>query len=151
MEQKLRLVQSVSGRVEKRSAERRRLQVAGQIIWKDGRGQTRLAAVTTRDVSDHGASIECRSELNLPLYRMVYFQVDRHLRNRAELPEVMRKHSVLAVVFRIGACSEATGSPSEYGIRLMVEPKRTPVTRPSVTRPAVTRPAATHPAVTLTA
>ena len=146
MEQKLRLVQGVSGRVEKRSTERRRLQVAGQIIWKDGRGQTRLAAVTTRDVSEHGASIECRSELNLPLYRMVYFQVDRHLRNRADLPEALRKHSVLAVVFRIGPCSEATGSPSEYGIRLMVEPKRAAVTRPAITRPAVT-----HPAVTRTA
>jgi hypothetical protein len=124
MEQKLRLVQGVNGRVEKRSSERRRLQVPGQIVWKDGRGQTRITAVNTRDVSDIGAAIECRGELNLPMYRLVYFQVERYMRNRADLPDALRKQSVLAVVFRIGPCNEATGSPTEYGIRLMVEPKR---------------------------
>ena len=129
MEQRLRLVQGVSGRVEKRSAERRRLQVPGQIVWKDGRGQTRMASVVTRDVSEVGASIECRGDLNLPLYRMVYFQVDRHVKNRPDLPDAFRKQSVLAVVFRVGLCSEGTGTPIEYGIRLMIEPRRAAVTR----------------------
>ena len=129
MEQRLRLVQGGNNRVEKRSAERRRVQVPGQIVWKDGRGQTRIAAVTTRDVSEHGVSIECRGELNLPRYRLVYFQVDRQARQRPDLPESLRKQSVLSVVFRIGPCSEVTGAPTEYGIRLMVEPRRVPVAR----------------------
>ena len=129
MEQKLRLVQGVAGRAEKRSADRRRVQVPGQIVWKDGRGQTRLAAVVTRDVSEHGASIECREELNLPLYRLVYFQVDRHVRNRSDLPEALRRTSVLSAIFRIGPCSEVTGAPTEYGLRLLVEPRRTAAAR----------------------
>ncbi len=129
MEQRLRLVQGVAGRVEKRSAERKRVQVPGQIVWRDGRGHTRLAAVVTRDVSDHGASIECREELNLPLYRLVYFQVDRHVRNRPDLPDSLRKQSVLSVVFRVGPCSDVTGAPTEYGLRLMVEPRRAAASR----------------------
>lgn len=129
MEQKLRLVQGVAGRAEKRSADRRRVQVPGQIVWKDGRGQTRLAAVVTRDVSEHGASIECREELNLPLYRLVYFQVDRHVRNRSDLPEALRRPSVLSAVFRVGPCSDVTGAPTEYGLRLLVEPRRTAAAR----------------------
>lgn len=129
MEQRLRLVQGVSGPVEKRSAERRRVQVPGQIVWKDGRGQTRMATVITRDVSEQGASIECRGDLNLPLYRLVYFQVDRHVRNRPDLPETLRKQSVLSAVFRVGPCSDVTGAPTEYGLRLMVEPRRPAATR----------------------
>lgn len=129
MEQRLRLVQGVNGRVEKRSAERRRVQVPGQIVWKDGRGQVRMSAVVTRDVSDHGATIECRGDLNLPLYRLVYFQVDRHIRNRPDLPEALRKQSVLSAVFRVGPCSDVTGAPTEYGLRLMVDPQRAAATR----------------------
>lgn len=129
MEQRLRLVQGVGGRVEKRSAERRGVQVPGQIVWKDGRGQTRMATVVTRDVSDHGALVECRGDLNLPLYRLVYFQVDRHARHRPDLPETLRKQSVLSVVFRVGPCSDVTGAPTEYGLRLMVAPRRAAATR----------------------
>lgn len=128
MEQRLRLVQGTTGRVEKRAAERKRVQVPAQVVWKDGRGQTRLASVMTRDVSEHGASIECRGDLNLPLYRLVYFQVDRHARNRPELPEILRKNSVLSAVFRVGSSAEA-GAPMEYGLRLMVEPRRAAATR----------------------
>jgi hypothetical protein len=129
MEQRLRLVQGATGRIEKRAAERRRVQVPAQIVWKDGRGQTRMATVMTRDVSEHGASVECRGDLNLPLYRLVYFQVDRYARNRAELPEILRKNSVLSAVFRVGATSDTTGAPAEYGLRLMVEPRRAAATR----------------------
>jgi hypothetical protein len=129
MEQRLRLVQGATGRIEKRAAERRCVQVPAQIVWKDGRGQTRIAAVMTRDVSEHGASVECRGDLHLPLYRLVYFQVDRYARNRAELPDILRKNSVLSAVFRVGTTNDATGSPSEYGLRLMVEPRRAAATR----------------------
>ena len=129
MEQRLRLVQSGIGRIEKRAGERRPVRVPGQIVWKDGRGQTRMTAVVTRDVSENGASIEVRGELNLPLYRLVYFQVDRNARNRSDLPESLRKQNVLSAVFRVGPCSEVTGVPTEYGLRLMVEPRRAAATR----------------------
>jgi hypothetical protein len=129
MEQRLRLVQGATGRIEKRTAQRTRVQVPAQIVWKDGHGQTRMASVLTRDVSECGASFECRGDLNLPLYRLVYFQVDRHARNRPDLPEILRKNSVLSAIFRVGPCSEVTGAPTEYAVRLMVEPRRAAATR----------------------
>lgn len=123
IEQKLRLVQGGGGRTDKRSTERRRIEVPGQIAWKDGRGQTRIAPVVTADVSEHGVKIECRSGLAIPLYRLVYFQVDKHLRNRTDLPETLRKQSVLSAIFRVGPSSEVTGAPTEYALRLLVEPQ----------------------------
>ena len=127
IEQKLRLVQGGGGRTDKRSTERRRIQVPGQIAWKDGRGQTRIAAVVTADVSEHGVKIECRSGVAIPLYRLVYFQIDKHLRNRADLPETLRKQSVLSAIFRVGPSSEVTGAPTEYALRLLVEPQSSSV------------------------
>jgi hypothetical protein len=127
IEQKLRLVQGGGGRTDKRSTERRRIQVPGQIAWKDGRGQTRIAPVVTADVSEHGVKIECRSGLAIPLYRLVYFQVDKHLRTRVDLPETLRKQSVLSAVFRVGPSSEVTGAPTEYALRLLVEPQTSAV------------------------
>jgi hypothetical protein len=127
IEQKLRLVQGGGGRTDKRSTERRRIQVPGQIAWKDGRGQTRLAAVVTADVSEHGVKIECRSGVAIPLYRLVYFQIDKPLRNRADLPETLRKQSVLSAIFRVGPSSEVTGAPTEYALRLLVEPQTSSV------------------------
>jgi hypothetical protein len=127
MEQKLRLVQSAQvNRVEKRAVERRHLAVPGQIVWKDARGATRMASVVTRDVSDLGVSVECVQGPAIPLYRMVYFQVDRSVRHRTDLPEVLRKSNVLSAVFRVGASSQRTGAPSEYALRLLVEPERKP-------------------------
>jgi hypothetical protein len=125
MEQRLRLVQG-GVRQEKRAVERRPMRVPGQIVWKDHRGQTRMASVVTRDVSEHGVSFECRTALMVPLYRLVYFQVDRHLRNHPDLPAPLRKQSVLSAVFRVGVASERTGTPTEYALRLLVEPQTRP-------------------------
>lgn len=123
MEQRLRLIQGSAGRSDnKRSAERRRVQVPGQIVWKDHRGQTQMAAVVTRDVSENSVSIECRTGLRIPMYRLVYFQVDRLSRHKAELPDALRKQTVLSAIFRVGAPSEATGTPTEYALRLLAEP-----------------------------
>jgi hypothetical protein len=124
MEQRLRLVQGGQGRSDKRVAERRRLEVPGQIVWKDARGTTRMASVVTRDVSEHGVCVECLSGTPIPQYRLVYFQIDRDSRHRAELPAALRKTSVLSAVFRVGACQQATGAPKEYALRLLVEPER---------------------------
>jgi hypothetical protein len=104
------------------------MRVPAQIVWKDHRGQTRMASVVTRDVSEHGVSFECRAGLTVPLYRLVYFQVDRHLRNHPELPKTLRKQNVLSAVFRVGECSQKTGTPIEYAIRLLVDPQTTEAT-----------------------
>jgi hypothetical protein len=130
MEQRLRLVQNSGARPEQRATERRRIQVPGQIVWKDHRGQTRMAAIVTKDVSEQGVSFECRTGLMVPLYRLVYFQIDRHVRNRPDLPAALRKQNVLSAVFRVGACSEKTGTPTEYALRLLVEPKVAATTAP---------------------
>ena len=123
MEQRLRLVQG-SSRYEKRIEDRLRIAVPGQILWKDARGSTRMAAVMTRDVSPHGVSVECQGGMPIPLYRLVYFQVDRNARNRTDLPAPLRKSTVLSAVFRVGPYSDQTGAPSEYALRLLVEPER---------------------------
>lgn len=123
MEQRLRLVQGgQQPRGDKRTSDRRRLEVPGQIVWKDARGTTKFASVMTRNVSEHGVAVECLNGAAIPLYRLVYFQVDREARNRAELPEALRKPNVLSAIFRVGPYSQRTGSPSEYALRLLVEP-----------------------------
>ena len=123
MEQRLRLVQTTGPRLDNRASERRRVAVPGQIVWKDARGSTRMVPVMTRDVSEHGVSVECQIATAIPLYRLVYFQVDRDARQSVELPRTLRKANVLSAVFRVGECSEVTGAPTEYALRLLVEPE----------------------------
>jgi hypothetical protein len=98
--------------------------VPGQIIWKDAAGATRMASVTTRDVSDTGVSLADAKGPAIPMYRIVYFQVDRTARHRPDLPAILRKPNVLSAVFRVGSCSQQTGAPTEYALRLLVEPER---------------------------
>jgi hypothetical protein len=124
MEQRLRLVQGGQGRSEKRAAERQRVEVPGQIVWKDARGTTRMASVVTRDVSEHGVLVDCLSGTPIPQYRLVYFQVNRDSRYSSELPAALRKNSVLSAVFRVGPSQQSTGAPSFYALRLLVEPER---------------------------
>ena len=83
-----------------------------------------MASVVTRDVSAHGVSVECQGGMPIPLYRLVYFQVDRSVRGRADLPAPLRKTTVLSAIFRVGQVSDDTGAPAEYALRLLVEPER---------------------------
>lgn len=125
MEQRLRLVQGgQQSRSEKRTSERRSLAIPGQIVWKDARGNTKLTEVVTRDVSEHGVAVECLNGAAIPLYRLVYFQVTRDARHSADLPPSLRKPNVLSAIFRVGADNQATGAPSEYALRLLVEAAR---------------------------
>ena len=127
MEQRLRLVSGSGPRLESRTSERRCVTVPGQIVWKDSRGGTRMAPVVTQDVSEHGVKVRCEIATAIPLYRLVYFQIDRDARQRADLPATLRKSNVLSAVFRVGECSASTGAPTEYALRLLVEPERRPV------------------------
>ena len=83
-----------------------------------------MASVITRNVSEQGVRVECLSGTPIPQYRLVYFQVDREARHRPDLPAALRKSSVLSAVFRVGECQQATGAPSDYALRLLVEPER---------------------------
>jgi len=131
MEQRLRLVQPGLLRREKRSSQRRPLRVPGQLVWKDSRGTTRLARVVTRDVSDYGVSVDCIDGTSIPLYRLVYVQIDRDARRGDDdLPEALRK-PVLSAVYRVGPCQQSTGTPASYALRLLVEPGAGRATAPA--------------------
>lgn len=131
MEQRLRLVQGGQPqRLDKRASDRRALAVPGQIVWKDARGNTKLTDVVTRDVSEHGVAVEPLHGATIPLYRLVYFQIDRSVRHLPEVPPALRKPNVLSAIFRVGADNPATGTPSAYALRLLVEPERQPATTP---------------------
>jgi hypothetical protein len=126
MEQRLRLVQGSGNtsinRHERRGTDRHRIEVPGQIVWKDAKGATRMVDVVTRDISETGVCVVCQAAAPIPLYRMCYFQVDRNARHRLDLPALLRKSSVLSAIFRVGPINGETGAPTEYGLRLLVEP-----------------------------
>jgi hypothetical protein len=119
MNHTFRLIQGITRRP--RAADRHRVQVSGQLVWKDERGTTRLSRVVTRDISETGVAVECLNGCPIPLYRLVYFQVDRNDRHCAELPEALRRNAVLAAVYRVAPCSEETGLPTGYALRLLIE------------------------------
>lgn len=124
MEQRFRLVMGGQSRTEKRISDRKRMSIPGQIVWKDGRGATRMASVITRDISEHGVAVDCLSGTPIPQFRLVYFQIDRSERQRAELPAALRGSHVLSAVYRVEPCSAETGLPSGYALRVLVEPQR---------------------------
>ncbi len=133
----LRLIQGTPQRRERRLRERRPLRVPGQLVWKDARGATRLARVVTRDVSDLGIAVDCLEGSSIPLYRLVYVQIDRAARESTPaLPEPLRRPAVLSAVYRIGPTSEATGLPGSYALRLLVEPESTAMRLPCPDEPS---------------
>jgi len=105
-----------------RRAERRRVSVPGRLMWRDARGTLRFASVVTRDVSDDDCFVECEVPAVIPLYRLVHFQVERSARDSADLPATLREGKVLGAVYRVGPYQSATGTPSGYGLRLLVDP-----------------------------
>ncbi len=117
-------------RAPKRAAERTSVRLPGRLTWKDSRGTTRFASVTTRDVSDHGVFIECVESASIPLYRLVTFQLEREARHLDCVPEPLRTGKVLSAVFRVGAVKRATGTPEGYGLRLLIEPGRHTIAAP---------------------
>jgi hypothetical protein len=116
-------VASHSPQIPPRASERRRLAVPGRLTWKDSRGMPRFATVVTRDVSDIGVYLECRAGDAIPLYRLVYFQVERDGRDLSSLPPALRDGRVLSAVYRVGPVEPTTGTPSGYALRLLVEPR----------------------------
>src|SRR3954469_6252965 len=97
--------------------------VPGRLTWKDERGMPRFASVVTRDVSDEGVYLECRGGEPIPLYRLVYLQLEREGREHEGLPDVLREGRVLSAIYRVGPSEPETGSPSGYALRLLVDPR----------------------------
>jgi hypothetical protein len=106
-----------------RRAERLPVTVPGRLTWKDARGMPRFASVMTRNVSDEGVYLECRGGEPIPLFRLVYLQLEREGREVAELPSALKDGRVLSAVYRVGPCEPSTGAPSGYALRLLVDPR----------------------------
>ena len=109
----------------KRTSQRRSIALAARLTWKDQRGATRFASVVTRDVSDYGVFVECHSPVSIPLYRLVQFQLERDIRDGSVVPGALRQGRVLSAVYRVTPPS-ASGAQG-LALRLMVDPKRTPI------------------------
>ena len=106
----------------RRQSERRPVSVPGRVTWRDARGVQRFASVVTRNVSDAGVYLECRSGESIPLFRLVYLQIEREGRDRTDLPPSLRDGRTLSAVYRVGPCEPTTGTPSGYALRLLVPP-----------------------------
>lgn len=106
-----------------RRSQRQSLNVPGRLTWRDARGIPRFATVITRDVSADGVYLECRGGEPIPLYRLVYLQIERDDRNAVVLPPALKDGRVLSAVYRVGPCEPATGMPSGYALRLLVDPR----------------------------
>lgn len=105
-----------------RPSLRRTISVPARLTWKDASGAVRFASVMTRDVSDSGVFVECEAGAPIPLYRLVYLQVERSIRQTEQLPARLREGRVLSAVWRVAPCRRSTGTPSGYALRFLVEP-----------------------------
>jgi hypothetical protein len=115
--------------IRERIGNRRRVRVSGRLTWRDGSGTLRFVSVTTRDVSELDAFVECEMPASIPLYRLVHFQIERPARDGQDLPAVLQQGKVLSAVYRVGPYKTSTGTPQGYALRLLVEPKRSAATR----------------------
>jgi hypothetical protein len=122
VERTIRLAEPVARR-DQRSSERRRTSLPGRLVWRDARSATRFATVLIRNVSEHGAYVECISGTPIPLYRLVFLQAEHDVPGHAELPEALRNGRVLSAVYRVAPAEASTGIPQGYALRLLVEPR----------------------------
>jgi hypothetical protein len=105
-----------------RGSERRAINIAARLTWKDQSGTTRFASVVTRNVSDVGVYVECPTPLSIPLYRLVQLQVERDVREVGALPGPLQHGRVLSAVYRVSP--PAAAKPQGLALRLMVAPSR---------------------------
>ena len=124
MEPTIRLAEPTSPRRDQRASERRRTSLPGRLVWRDIRSATRFASVLIRNISEHGAYVECVSGTPIPLHRLVFLQTERDVQDHADLPAPLRHGRVLSAVYRVGPPQTSTGCPQGYGLRLLVEPGR---------------------------
>jgi hypothetical protein len=116
----VRTKKPTSQRVNRRARARRVIAVPARLAWKDQRGIHRFASVVTRDVSESGVFIECQSPWQIPLYRLVQFQVEPAAAGRYDLPDSLRQGRILSAVYRVSHDTR-TGRYTA-ALRLMVDP-----------------------------
>lgn len=109
-----------------RTTARQRVAVPARLTWKDQGGAVRFASVTTRDVSDGGAFVECH-DATLPLFRLVHLQIEAPL---AQAPAAGASGRVLAAVWRIER-QDSTGAAQGYALRFLVDPAERAAQRPA--------------------
>ena len=107
-----------------RIGDRRRVTVPGRLTWRDSSGTLRFVSVTTRDISELDAFVECDRPASIPLYRLVHFQEETPARGGKDIPDALQRGKVLSAVYRVGPYQSSTGTPQGYALRLMVEPQR---------------------------
>ncbi|MBZ5556782.1 MAG: hypothetical protein LAO77_05845 [Acidobacteriia bacterium] len=110
---------------DKRSAERRAVQLPARLTWKDQRGATRFASVMTHNVSEFGVYVECHSPVSIPLFRLVQLQLEPDVRQTAALPPALQQGRVLSAVYRVSP--PGASQPQGLALRLMVDPRRAAV------------------------
>jgi hypothetical protein len=108
---------------DKRTSERRNINIPARLTWKDQRGTTRFMSAVTRNVSEYGVYVECQSPVSIPLFRLVQFQLERAVRANDALPASLRSGRVLSAVYRVSR-GTTSGQPQCLALRLMVDPKR---------------------------
>lgn len=109
-----------------RTTARQRVAVAARLTWKDQGGAVRFASVTTRDVSEGGAFVECQGA-SLPLFRLVHLQLETPL---AQASSALATGRVLAAVWRIER-QAANGDTQGYALRFLVDPAERTAQRPA--------------------
>jgi hypothetical protein len=116
---------------QQRAFDRRAVTIPARLTWKDQRGATRFASVVTRNVSEFGVYVECQSPVSIPLYRLVYFQLEREARESDGVPAAIRQGRILAAVYRV-ATPPMAGTRQGLALRLMIDPKRVAAAPPAV-------------------
>ncbi|MEO8682483.1 MAG: hypothetical protein ABI665_25775 [Vicinamibacterales bacterium] len=107
-----------------RKADRHPVNIPARLTWKDSSGAVRFVSVMTRDVSDLGVYVDCDGGAAIPLHRLVHLQIERTMRgNAAGLPMSLREGRVLSAVWRVAPCRKATGTPSGYALRFLLDPE----------------------------
>jgi len=110
------------------------MSVPARLTWKDATGAVRFASVTTRDMSDTGAFVECASQAPIPLFRLVHLQLEAP---SPMAPANLNGARLLAAVWRVESPASRLGAPSGYALRFLVEPAMMPALAPAYASPAM--------------
>ena len=110
------------------------MSVPARLTWKDATGAVRFASVTTRDMSDTGAFVECASQAPIPLFRLVHLQLEAP---SPMAPANLNGARLLAAVWRVESPASRHGAPSGYALRFLVEPAMMPALAPAYASPAM--------------
>jgi hypothetical protein len=116
-----------------RHGERHVITLPALLTWKDRRGVTRHAKAVTRNVSTQGVYIECSSGVSIPLYRLVLFNLERHVRHSNGLPDSLRQERILSAVYRV-TLPKSSNEPVGLALRLIVGLSQAPPNKGSETR-----------------